>query len=124
MTSTLSKFNEQLLNFVQEMCELFPEDKKLSTFHCTLEIMRKANPREVMNQFKEYVYPFKEKLLARDESFFLNNSFIDNVKNNSSISEMLRMKEIWTSDRLTKNDKECIWNYFRVFLYLIDKEYK
>jgi hypothetical protein len=124
MTTNLSKFNEQLLNFVQEMCNLFPEDKKLSTFYCTLELMRKANPREIMNQFKEYVYPFKDKLLSRDDSFFLNNNFSDKVVDSNSISEMLRMKEIWSSNRLTKNDKDCIWNYFKVFIYLIDKEYK
>lgn len=123
MTTILSKFNEQLLNFLQEMCRLFPEDKKLSTFLFTVDLMKKANPRELMNQFKQYVYPFKSQIMNKEESFFLENAFGDNIQDKSNMSEMLRIKEIWISGKLTKNDKDCIWNYFKVFIYLIDKEY-
>jgi hypothetical protein len=123
MATNLSKFNEQVLNFLQEMRDLFPEDKKLSTFYHTVEFMKKTNPREIMIQFKNFVYPFREKIISKDESFFINNDFSDSVNNDSSISEMLRIKEIWNSNRLSPNDKECVWNYFKVFLYLIDKEY-
>jgi hypothetical protein len=76
-----------------------------------------------MNQFKEFVYPYKSQILSKDESFFLNNSFSDSIKDNNSISEMLRIKTIWTSGKLTQNDKDCIWNYFKVFIYLIEKEF-
>jgi hypothetical protein len=123
MTTILSKFNEQLLNFLQEMCRLFPEDKKLSTFLFTVDLMKKANPRELMNQFKQYVYPFKSQIINKDESFFLENAFGDSIQDKSNMSEMLRIKEIWISGKLTKNDKDCIWNYFKVFIYLLDKEY-
>ena len=123
MTTILSKFNEQLLNFLQEMCRLFPEDKKLSTFLFTVDLMKKANPRELMNQFKQYVYPFKSQIMNKEESFFLENAFGDNIQDKSNMSEMLRIKEIWVSGKLTKNDKDCIWNYFKVFIYLLDKEY-
>ena len=80
MTTILSKFNEQLLNFLQEMCRLFPEDKKLSTFLFTVDLMKKANPRELMNQFKQYVYPFKSQIMNKEESFFLENAFGDNIQ--------------------------------------------
>ena len=123
MTTILSKFNEQLLNFLQEMCRLFPEDKKLSTFLFTVDLMKKANPRELMNQFKQYVYPFKSQIMNKEESFFLENAFGDNIQDKSNMSEMLRIKDIWISGKLTKNDKDCIWNYFKVFIYLLDKEY-
>lgn len=124
MSTNLSKFNEQILNFLNELSELFPEDKALKNFYHTVDFMKKTNPREIMSQFKNYVYPYKDQILKRDESFFLNNSFSDNVVQSTSISEMLRIKSIWSSGRLTENDKNCIWNYFKVFLYLIDKEYK
>jgi hypothetical protein len=105
------------------MCKLFPEDKKLSTFYYTVDLMKKANPREIMNQFKQYVYPFKDQILAKDENFFINNTFTDSIKSQNGISELLRIKQIWNSGDLTSHDKECVWNYFKVFLYLIDKEY-
>jgi hypothetical protein len=124
MTTNLSKFNEQILNFLQEMSALFPEDKKLSTFYYTVEMMKTMNPREIMNQFRDYVTPFRQQILARDESFFLQSDFSDKVVDTNSISEMLRVKHIWNSGRLTNKDKECIWNYFKVFIYLIDREYK
>ena len=44
MATILTKFNEQLINFLQEMCNLFPNDKKLSTFLFTVDLMKKANP--------------------------------------------------------------------------------
>jgi hypothetical protein len=124
MTTNLSKFNEQILNFLQEMSALFPEDKKLSTFYHTVEMMKTMNPREIMNQFRDYVTPFRQQILSRDESFFLQTDFTDKVTDNNSISEMLRVKHIWNSGRLTAKDKECVWNYFKVFIYLIDREYK
>jgi hypothetical protein len=123
MTSNLSRFNEQVLNFLNEISRLFPEDKGLKTFYHTVDFMKKTNPREIMNQFKEFVYPYKSQILSKDESFFLNNSFSDSIKDNNSISEMLRIKTIWTSGKLTQNDKDCIWNYFKVFIYLIEKEF-
>ena len=86
--------------------------------------MSKMNPREIMNQFRDYVTPFRQQILSRDESFFLQTDFSDKVVDSNSISEMLRIKHIWNSDRLTNTDKECIWNYFKVFIYLIDQEYK
>ena len=121
--SNLSKFNEQLLNFLQEMCNLFPEDKSLSSFYYKIDLMKKANPREIMNQFRQYVCPFKDQILAKDENFFINNTFTDSIKSQNGISELLRIKQIWNSGSLTDRDKECVWNYFKVFLYLIDKEY-
>ncbi len=123
MSTTLSKFNEQILNFLNELSALFPEDKALKTFYHTVEFMKKTNPREVMNQFKNYVYPYKDQILKKDENFFLNNSFSDSIQGNHVISEMIRIKTIWSSGQLTAKDKECIWNYFKVFIYLIDKEY-
>jgi hypothetical protein len=85
--------------------------------------MKKTNPREIMVQFKNLVYPFKEKIVVKDESFFINSDFGESVTSDSSISEMLRIKEIWNSNRLSVSDKECVWNYFKVFIYLIEKEY-
>lgn len=123
MATILTKFNEQLINFLQEMCNLFPNDKKLSTFLFTVDLMKKANPRALMEQFKQYVYPFKKQILDKDESFFINNTFSDSIENQSNMSEMLRIKQIWKSGDLTTHDKECIWNYFKVFIYLLDKEY-
>ena len=120
MTTTLTKFNEQFLNFLQEMCALFPEDKKLKSFYFSVELLKKANPRELMNQFKTHVGPFETQLLARDETFFLNNTF--NIQSSSAVSDMLRIKHIWNSGKLTAQDKECIWNYFKVFFYLLNKD--
>jgi hypothetical protein len=120
MTTILSKFNEQFVNFLQEMCNLFPEDKKLTSFLYSVELLKKTNPREIMNQFKTHVGPFETQLLARDETFFINNTF--NIQSSSAVSDMLRIKHIWNSGKLSAADKECIWNYFKVFFYLIHKE--
>ena len=119
-TTPLSKFNEQFLNFLQEMCALFPEDKKLKSFCFSVELLKKANPRELMNQFKIHVGPFETQLLARDETFFINNTF--DIQSSSAVSDMLRIKHIWNSGNLSAQDKECIWNYFRVFFHLLNKD--
>jgi hypothetical protein len=129
MSTNLSKFNEQLLNFLNEISSLFPEDKALKTFCNTVEFIKKTNPRELMNQFKKFVYPYKEQIIKKDESFFLDNSFNDIVKGTeingiNPLAEMMRIKTIWVSGQLSPKDKECIWNYFKVFIYLIEKEYK
>lgn len=137
-TTNLGRFNEQMMNFLGELRGLFPEDKHLETLYHTIGFMKKTNPREIMNQFDKYVYKFKKQIIEKDEAFFLSMKVNDNaiqqiidthnlgqknINTEDAISKIMNIKHVWTSEKLTLADKDAIWAYFRVFIYLCDKEY-
>ena len=138
MATNLGRFNEQIMNFIGELRGLFPEDKHLETMYFIISFMKKTNPREIIHQFYTHVYPFKKQILARDEQFFLNIPLNDekigslikqhkldekNINTENAISKILDIKHLWTSDKIKPSDKDAIWSYFKVFIYLCDKEY-
>jgi hypothetical protein len=138
MTTNLGKFNEQMMNFITELRGLFPEDKHLEMLYHAIAFMKRTNPREIMAQFDRYIYPFKKHILERNEDFFLNIPLKDNaiqkiidennlgaknINTENAISKIMNIKHVWTSSNLTDADKDAIWSYFKVFIYLCDKEY-
>lgn len=135
MTTVLGQFNEQIVAFLTELCAMFPEEKQLSVALNAVCFVKRTNPREILNQFKTHVYPYKEVILARNEGFFLGLELDDLPKeqmeqirsitrmdNSNIMTHILRIKDIWQSGRLSKGDKDAIWAYFRVFFHLADKE--
>ncbi len=74
-------------------------------------------------------------ILARNEDFFLKmelsdlaeeqvNSITKLTSTNTTniMNHILRIKDFWRSERLTASDKKAIWDYFRVFFYLAEKD--
>jgi len=138
MATILGKFNEQMANFITELRGLFPEDQHLEMLYHAIMFMKRTNPREIMAQFNRYIYPFKGQILSRNEDFFLNiplkdnaiqkiieenNLSAKNINTENAISKIMNIKHVWTSSKLTPDDKDAIWSYFKVFIYLCDKEY-
>ena len=71
--SNLTAFNTQLVNFFNELTELYPEDNNLRFGKNTCEILKKTNPRKTLEIFKEYILPHEENIMAKNEDFFTNN---------------------------------------------------
>lgn len=125
--TTLTKFNNTLNELIMSLRDVvqddYPElDRTIGLFQDRLEMLRKANPRKILDGFIFYVYPYRDEIMNQNESFFLKKNFDDAVNEAGfeSIVDTLHIKEIWTG---FANDqmKATIWQYFQVMILLSER---
>ena len=123
MTTNLSAFNTQILRLVDELIEIYPEDFDFKTFKNSLDMLKRANARAPLELFQQHIYIHKEKIINKDESFFLNNDFSHQAEGNSEkfLQIVTKLKQYWLD--MSSNTKESIWKYFKVFIILCERYY-
>ena len=121
--SLLSAFNSQMESFSSEICEVFPNDTDLKMGHNVIILLKKTNPRKLLEMYTIYVSDFKKSIDEEDESFFIDHDFKDiaNKNNNKEFTFhlVIKLKQYWKS--LSEKNKEIIWQYFQVLNKLSDK---
>ncbi len=86
----LSAFNDQFLEFVQDIHSVFPENNDLSTVKETLITLRKQNPRLVLLSFNEYVISqYRQQIVEGDIDFFIDKDYKKDVSNVGSAKIIL-----------------------------------
>lgn len=79
---------------------------------------------EMMLNFIEHVYPYKNQIKNRDETYFQNNVdklFQQNLGYALSIKKYIMGVDSKGNAVLQPSDKETIWQYFDVFVKLMDR---
>ena len=130
--SILTQFNNQLSDFIGELIYLYPENKRFTVFNQKLEILRSANPKLIIEKYIEFIYPFKNEIIAEDDEYFTSKSKNDNIQeiysqdnvksqNYIPIENALNLKDIWLD--MNNETKSAIWRYFKVLIILSEKWY-
>ena len=107
--SSLSTFVSMFEQFVNELCDTFPEHKQFQTYKVKFEIMKKANPKQLLKIFMDNVKPWQSDLNAKDENMILENK----VKFLSDIE----FSKVWVSDECNENTKNAIWAHLNTLLF-------
>lgn len=108
MTS-ISAWNDMMEQFLVELEKTFPEEKAVKKYKASFELVKKTNPRKCIEAYMAGVSPYQDKVMTKDESFFLES-------NDSLIAEM-NIKKHWTSE-LSSKTKDAIWQYLQT-LYIL-----
>lgn len=122
--TTLSKFNntvEQLIDALTERYSYHEYFRK--EFSLTKEkflLLRKTNPRKVIEGILTFVYPYKKQIMEDDESFFIQKNYEDDTNNEGHLVKALRIKDLWETD-MDDNTKKNIFNYFKVLIVLAER---
>ena len=121
MSNTLlSAFNNNLKKFISELIKTYPQEHNFVVFKNTILLMQRVNPRKVLLLFIEYIDPYKEKLLNRDESFFLNESYsniLEQTDNKEYAWKLVDKLKLYWEDT-NENNKNVIWDYFKQLITL------
>ena len=64
-------FFEQFITFVSELADMYPDDSDFGMFGTTLKLMKMTNPSLVIRYVSDATSDFIEKLMAKNESFFM-----------------------------------------------------
>tara|TARA_Y100000389_G_scaffold34567_1_gene29425 strand:- start:25011 stop:25520 length:510 start_codon:yes stop_codon:yes gene_type:complete len=106
--SSTSAFIDTVLEFLQDLHETFPEEKQISVLISKTELGKKANPRLIVENCMNKLAPMANKIVAKDESIF---------QENSELIPGLNMHSMWNSG-LSENTKNAIWDYANTLLML------
>ena len=116
----LKAFTTQAENFFTELTEMFPHDKNIKIAQTSLMFIKKTNPRKLLELFKYYIYRYETKIMQRDESFFLQRSFDDDMSEYvKSLNAVTDLKDHWCT--MSEKTKDSIWMYFIVLIKLSKK---
>ena len=107
MTS-VSAFNDMLEQFLTELMGTFPEEKSIKKYHAGFDVLRKSNPKKVVEGFMATIGPVAQKIMNKDESI---------LDDNLDILDDLSIKKHW-NDGISDNTKGAIWQYLQT-LYML-----
>lgn len=125
--SSLSAFNNQLINLIDNLSKMYPNDPDIQFTKTTVSFIKKTNPRKLSDVFNKYVKQYETKIMEKDEEFLMKNNFIDE-KNFNEISNqkmdyaegiISNLRKYWSS--MDDESKENIWKYLQVLILLNNK---
>jgi hypothetical protein len=114
--SYVERFNTITKNFLTDLHNILPEEKDIKVFKSQLSVLEMMDPSKIIKSFVEFVYPYKEHILKKNEDFFLGNLEIED----DYLSESIHLKDLWKS-KLSDENKEIVWKYFKIMVVLSDK---
>lgn len=115
-TQILIDFKTNLVNFLDELIEQFPEEGDLVVLRIFLN--DQVPIADIMNTFVNKLLPLKETVKRRDESFFLNNNILFEKLNKDKVNHF---KTLWTSPKLDTDDRKVIWSWYDLFISIAEK---
>ncbi len=122
--STLTKFNNTVEQMIDALIERYSYHeyfrKEFALNKEKFLLLRKTNPRKVIEGILVFVYPYRKQIMEEDESFFIQKNYEDDTKDEGHLVQALRIKELWGSD-MDENTKKNIFNYFKVLIVLAER---
>lgn len=119
--SLLNAFNTQLVNFFDELCNSFPEEKDIKMATEAVKGTRKINPRLILDLFREHVYKDCSQAIY-DKNPHMIRSLVEH-KISTQFNEMISALNIFNKhwDTMGENNREVIWQYLKVLCVLCEK---
>ena len=106
----IEAFYSQFGEFLKELSKMYPEDKDFPAFASNLSMMKYMNPMYPINFVKtDVIDKYKDQILSRDESFFLNS---EEIKQSADIDIVYKLK-VYIKD-MTPQNKEAVWSYIEI----------
>jgi|Laugrespbdmm15dd_1035085.scaffolds.fasta_scaffold25827_2 hypothetical protein len=113
----IEAFYTQFGEFIGELSKMYPDDKDFTSFGTNLSIMKYMNPMYPINFIKtDVIDKFDDKIISRDESFFLNNK---DIQQSADIDIIYKLKNYITD--MSPQNKESVWSYIEIITKITKK---
>jgi hypothetical protein len=121
MASPIQAFNNQLINFVEDLSQTYTEEKELARALDALRALKKVNPKLIHSSFMQFVYPdFAGPVKAEDETALIQNAHkMLNGEFRDYAFAYLIFDKHWSS--MSDANKKTIWNWCKVLVVLAEK---
>ena len=109
----LQAFNKQLSEFLDDVERVFPNDVDIKAGKNSLLLLKKANPRKIIEVWKTYVTdPYFAKIENNEIEFFINKDYNSDIGIDSKsevISAIDRLRD--PIRRMEEDDKQVVMKY-------------
>ena len=97
----------QFYSLIGELREMFPDDADFPVYETAIRAIQKTNPSLLLHHYKTNIVEtgFGEKILARDESFFLDYRYSEY----DSADVIGKLKQYWKV--LSPESQSAVWAY-------------
>lgn len=114
----LEKFNSTFQDFVQDLCNAYPNDGDFRMCKMILGTTLAANEELICRFFyKNIVMTYGEQIQTRDDAFFIQKDFSKFAEKITGASAFIgKLKECWVD--MTEENKEAVWRYMKVLMAL------
>jgi len=119
--SVLSAFTTQLVNFFDELCNTFPEEKDIKMATEAIKGAKKINPRLILDLFVEHVYKDLAPAIAQRDILLIRE--VAQRKISTQFNEMISALAIFDKhwDSMGTANQDIIWKYLTVLCVLSEK---
>lgn len=115
-------FNEKLNEFFKDLIVSFPDITEFKRFKSGLTLLKNIDIKSPQAIFNNYVVTkFKESILSKDDSFFLDNDDFGIVSSRKDywIEFIEQLKLLWKT--IDNDNKDIIWKYLHILYVLSEK---
>lgn len=116
-------FNEKFSEFIKDLIETFPDDKDFKLCKQSFTLLQMVDEKKPVEMFQIYAMKYKEKIMNKEESFFLKHDFKEELSSsddqNFSVELLLKLRECWKN--LEQKNKDVIWSYLEL-LYKVENK--
>jgi hypothetical protein len=113
----LNLLKKNMIEFLDELIDQFEDEGDLIVMRFFMA--DQISIESIMNQFITYVYPLKDKIRNKDESFFLEN---DNIFGSSPKDKVIHFKKLYL--QMQEDDRQTLWAWFSCFISICDRYLK
>jgi len=102
-------FNKHFEEFVEDVQSIFPEDDEVVTMKNLMFLLKKTNPRLIMESWNMYIStPYKEPIESGDISFFINKDYSVDVTMTDSISNFIERLRGYVRNMSEENQQKSM----------------
>jgi len=111
----IDTFFNQFTDFLKQLENMYPDDTDFPVFITTLNLLKSTNPILVVKFVKENIVDlYKDKILNKDESFFLDQDYTQHGDVDLNILHILNK---YVKD-MSPNSKDVVWKYIDLLMKL------
>ena len=109
----LQGFNKQLVEFLDDAERVFPDDLDIKTGKNSLLLLKRANPKKIIEVWKTYVTdPYFDKIQDNDVAFFIDKDYDSDIGMDNKSDIMTAINRLRDPiRRMEPDDKEVVMKY-------------
>lgn len=118
----IERFNSTTEEFLSQLVTTFPNVLQLNQFKTGFMLLKTVNNKQPQMIFDSYIAAkYRDQIMNKDEQFFMTEKYdIESSSEKDHWETFIEtIRGLWES--LTDDNKEKIWQFFRVLLVLNDK---
>jgi len=90
MSSVLKAFNNHLLEFIEDVIRIFPENLDIKTGKTFIEGVKKVNPKKIITYWRDNILALYEtEILEGDITFFVNKDYRNDIGSEAQTLKVL-----------------------------------